>query len=899
MSETKTPSTSLERPEEPWSQKAKDVLEALRADPEHGLTEQEAKDRKQKFGPNRLRQAERRSAFSILIEQFKNIIVVLLAAATAISFAFGEVVEGFAIVAVIVLNALIGFFTELRAVRSMEALRELGRVESKIRRAGSVQTVEADEVVPGDILVVDSGDVVTADARLLESSRLQTDESALTGESVPVAKQVDPVDPAVPLAERASMIYKGTAITRGSGEAVAVSTGMDTELGGISSLVEQAEEEVTPLETRLDKLGERLVWVTLGITAFLAIGGIIAGREIFLIIETSLALAVAAVPEGLPIVATVALARGMHRMAQRNALLRKLSAVETLGSTTVILSDKTGTLTENEMTLQIISLEEGDVQIERRRSEGEVFVLNDQPIEPPEHEALRQSLRVAALCNNAELNAENEEAEAVGDPLEIALLRGARLAGYERNELLAEWPEYREIAFDPEKKMMATIHKKNHEYFAAVKGAPEAVFDACRQKLTAQGSQPFGDEDRADWSERVNSKAAQGYRVLALAGKEMEDPEADPYENLTLLGLVGLLDPARGDVQEAIEACRRAGVHVVMVTGDQAETAKKIADQVALTQDGSPQVRRGQELSEEPEAAEDWTEADIFARVSPKQKLSLVNAYQQAGDIVAMTGDGVNDAPALKKADIGIAMGRRGTQVAKEAAAMVLQDDAFSTIVVAIEHGRAIFNNIRKFVIYLLSCNMSEILVVTLASFANLPLPIRPLQILFLNLVTDVFPALALGLGEADPQIMKKPPRDPSEPILTRDHWTSLGVYAALITLGVMTAYALALFHYDMQTEVAITIAFLTLAGAQLWHVFNMRSPGSHPLRNEVTTNPFIWGALALCVLLLLLAVYLPPLAELLGTVPLDPLGWLLVTIMSVVPLVIGQALKALGWGQT
>ncbi len=846
-------------------------------------------------------ETERRSAISIFIEQFKNIIVLLLSAATLISFLFGETVEGISILAVILLNALLGFFTELRAVRSMEALRELGRMETKVRREGNTLSIPAEQVVPGDILVIESGDIITADARLMEASRLQVDESSLTGESVPVGKRTEPIQEERPLAERENMVYKGTAVTRGAGHAVVVATGMETQLGEISSLVEEAEEEHTPLEKRLNQLGGRLIWVTLGIATLIAALGIILGRDVYLILETAIALAVAAVPEGLPIVATIALARGMRRMAEHNALLRQLSAVETLGSTTIILTDKTGTLTENEMALQAIALTEGDVHLIEQEPSQETFQLHGEEIDPTGNPALRQALKVSALCNNAELHNQDDENDDVGDPLEVALLQGALQAGLTREELLAEHPEEREIAFDPEVKMMATVHtrtqKEEKTYLIAVKGAPEAVLKASSSVLTTQGKEALDQDARQRWKERSAAMAAMGYRVLALAQREVDDPSTDPYQDLTLIGIAGLIDPAREEVEDAIQACQVAGVRVVMVTGDKSQTAETIAQQVDLVHD--PDIKRGKELSEQETMEEKATKADIFARVSPGQKLSLVSSFQEAGEIVAMTGDGVNDAPALKKADIGIAMGRRGTQVAKEAAAMVLKDDAFSTIVAAIEQGRNIFNNIRKFAIYLLSCNASEIFVVSFASLTTLPLPIRPLQILYLNLVTDVFPALALGVGEGDPQIMKRPPRDPEEPILTREHWWGISAYALLISISVLGAFALALARYEMSLEKAVTVGFLTLAFAQLWHVFNMRSLGTGILRNEVTENPAIWGALALCVGLLLLATYLPLLSNLLDTVPLKAQEWILVILISLVPLVLGQAAKTLGWGQT
>jgi len=887
----------------PWTEPYQEVLQELEVDPETGLTDAEIEQRLQMYGPNKLREAERRSALVIFFEQFQNIIVLLLGSATVISFLFGETVEGLAILAVILINALLGFFTELRAVRSMEALRELGKMHSRVLREGGMVTLPADRIVPGDILTVESGDVITADARLLEASRLQVDESALTGESVPVGKTTGPIEEGTPLAERVNMVYKGTAVTRGSGRAVVTSTGMETELGEISSLVEEAEEERTPLEKRLDELGGRLVWITLGIAALLVLVGILVGRDLFLILETSIALAVAAVPEGLPIVATIALASGMRRMADRNALVRQLSAVETLGSTTVILTDKTGTLTENEMTWQQLATRSGDVRLPGPSTDRDKLTLDSDPVQPDDHLALKLAFRVSALCSNAELHPE-EDSEAVGDPLEIALLEGAHRAGYRRKELLQTYPEEREIAFDPEVKMMATIHRREDDpeggFWAAVKGAPEEILRISSRGIGRESRHTLEEDDRRRWRERIQRMAAEGFRVIALGERELESPDEDPYQDLTFLGVAGLIDPAREDVQGAIDRCQGAGVEVVMVTGDKAETARTIASQVEMVPDEQSKVVRGQDLTEEDRNLETEAEqADIFARVNPGQKLNLVSTLQESGQVVAMTGDGVNDAPALKKADIGIAMGRRGTQVAQQAADMVLKDDSFATIAVAIEQGRNIFNNIRKFAIYLLSCNASEILVVSLASLTSLPLPIRPLQILYLNLVTDVFPALALGVGEGSEQVMHHPPRDPDESVLTRDHWLGISAYSTLIGISVLGSFILALRRFEMDNLHAVTVGFLTLAFAQLWHVFNMRSLGTGLIRNEITTNPYVWGALGLCIGLLLAAVHLPFLSELLGTTPLSPTGWGLTLSFSLLPLMLGQLLKALGWGRT
>ncbi len=879
-----------------WARPAQEIVQELEVSPEEGLSGAEVGRRRKRHGHNRLRQAQSRSAWQILIEQFKSLVVILLVVAALASFIFGEWVEGAAITAVIVINATIGFVTELRAIRSMEALQRLSRVDSRVRREGQEQEISAEKLVPGDLVILKGGDVVTADLRLIEASKLQANESALTGESVPVSKGVEPVSDEAPLAERGSMLFKGTAVTRGAGEGVVVATGMDTELGHISSLVQEAEQEVTPLEKRLDQLGHRLVWGTLVIAVLVALSGFVAGKETLLIIETSIALAVATVPEGLPIVATIALARGMWRMARHNALINRLSAVETLGATDVICTDKTGTLTESRMTVTQATLAAGQIRVsgEGLETQGE-FSRNGDAVDPGEREGLRQLLKVGVLCNNASLQPEAAEDgdKAVGEPVEVALLVAGAKAGFERDRLLEKSPEVREEAFDPDLKMMATYHQKDGGYQVAVKGAPEAVLEVCSSILTPDGEQALDEERRQDWLEQNRHMAEEGLRVLSLASKQVETEDAEPYQDLTLLGLVGLLDPPREEVRPALQACRQAGVKVVMVTGDHPVTALKIARAVDLVEEDEAEVVQGQEIQAPDDMSDEGRAhvlgASILARVSPEQKLNLIELHQQNNSIVAMTGDGVNDAPALKKADIGVAMGQRGTQVAQEAADMVLRDDAFSSIVLAVEQGRVIFENIRKFVFYLLSCNISEIMVVSLASLVNAPLPVQPLQILFLNLVTDVFPALALGVGEGDPAIMERAPRDPDEPILRRDHWQGILGYGLTITLAVLAAFALALQGWGVADEQAITISFLTLAFAQLWHVFNMREAGSDLWRNEVSRNPYVWGALALCTGLLLAAVYLPGLNDLLSTVDPGLRGWGLVGLASLFPLVVGQ----------
>ncbi len=886
--------TQVSAVERPWALSSEEIIEGLEVSPEQGLSAHEARRRRQKYGPNTLREAKKKSLFTILVDQFESLMILLLVIAAAVALLFKEWIEGIAIGAVIVINTAIGFFTEVGAVRSMEALRRMTKINTRVRRNGDIAEIPADQLVPGDVVVVEGGDIITADLRLIQASKLQADESTLTGESVPVSKNVEPIEADAPLADRKNMLFKGTAVTRGSGEGIVVSTGMATELGHISALVEEAEEEPTPLEKRLDQLGKILIWVTLFIAVVVAASGIVAGKDLLLMIETAIALAVAAVPEGLPIVATIALARGMYRMSRRNAVINRLSAVESLGSTSIIFTDKTGTLTENQMTVTKYAFSHGDVSV--GSGEHGPFKMHGGAIEPARDRILSEALEVGALCNNASLAEHDKDGHgAAGDPLEIALLEAARRANLRRRDLIERQPELREEAFESDTKMMATFHKFDGRLRVAVKGAPEAVITLCSSILLSDGTRKMTEEDSREWLERNDQLAQEGLRVLALATKVTDSLQAAPYDNLIFIGLVGLLDPPRKEVADAVALCRKAGIRVIMATGDQPVTASNVGAAVGLAGEKAEVVegknlRAPEHLSQEEQ--ERLKRINLFARVSPKQKLDLIALHQQDQAIVAMTGDGVNDAPALKKADIGVAMGKRGTQVAREASDMILKDDSFSTIVAAVEQARIIFNNIRKFIIYLLSCNVSEILVVSIASLARAPLPLLPLQILFLNLVTDVFPALALGVGEGDPKIMSRPPRDPREPLLTRRNWTSVVSFGLLITLAVLAAFAIALLWFQETYKDVVTVSFLTLAFAQLWHVFNMRDPRSGIFKNEITRNIYIWGALAICISLLLLAVFLPVFALVLHLTAPDYKEWLLIVGMSLVPLVIGQVFK-------
>ncbi len=863
---------------------AEDVLRRLESGEDRGLSPSEAARRLAIHGPNALRRTQRVRVATVFLRQFRGAVVALLAAAAIVAIAFGDAPEAVAIGAVILINALIGFFTELSAVRSMEALHRLGRVTARVRRGGELVQIDAADLVPGDLVELEGGDIVAADLRLVEASRLSADESALTGESAPVAKDTAAMTGQPLLAERRNMAYKGTSITRGSGAGVVVGTGLDTELGAITKLVTEAKDEQTPLEKKLDALGKNLVWVILIIAGTVALLGIARGRDLVVMVETGIALAVASIPEGLPIVATIALSRGLLRMARRKALVRQLSSVETLGSASVIFTDKTGTLTENRMTVTVIETAAGRAE---RRPDAAWRI----------GEGLRgvvdETIRAGVLCNNASLLEHvGHEAKTVGDPLEGALLVAAAELGLNPAECRNRHEELREEPFESETKRMATFHSSRESgadaCLVSVKGAPEAVLPQCDSVMTERGPVALDDAGRAHWLERNAAIAADGMRLIALATKRAPNHDVHPYESLTFLALVGMVDPPREDVRASIDSCQDAGIRVIMVTGDQAPTARYVARAVGIVEEADAAVVRGSDLRPVAELsgqeAADLRAVNIFARVSPQQKLDLIALHQNTGEIVAMTGDGINDAPALKKADIGVAMGVRGTQVAREVADVVLKDDAFHTIVVAIEQGRIIFGNIRKFVIYLLSCNIAEIMVIFLATLFDTPLPILPLQILFLNLVTDVFPALALGVGEGDPGVMKRPPRPAAEPLLPRRHWYTIvasGAYISAATLAVVY-----LSHTVMQVEpaVAVTMSFMTLAGAQLVHVFNMRDARAGLARNDVTRNRYVWAAIALCAGLLVMAVYVPLLQGVLDTSPLTAQQWLIVVGFSLTP---------------
>jgi len=867
-------------PEHPHQYRTEELLQTLSTDAQTGLSAEEAARRLATYGPNALQEAEKESPLRILLRQFTGVIVYILAAAAVVAFLLGDTVEGFAIIAVLLINAATGFILEWNASQSMEALRKMDTAPARVLRDGRIQEISSEELTLGDVLVVEAGDLVAADASLFDANQLEVDESALTGDSLPVGKQTEPVAVDAPLADQHNRLFKGTAITAGNGRAVVTGIGQETELGKIATLVGEAQRTATPLEEKLDALAKRLIWITLGLAVLFLVVGLIRGEEIRRLIETSVALAIAAIPEGMSVVATIALAYGMLRLARKKVIVKRLSAVETLGGTNVIFTDKTGTLTQNRIEVNTIQLPDGSAEV--RTQEGVLaFVRGDEQLK--ERDAFRQLVQVGALCNNAAYDPADEKE--VGDPVEVSLLKFAHAAGFDPRQWVQQFPRKAEKAFSSDTRIMGTLHQADGRYWVAVKGAAEEVMERCTNL----------DESVRTGQQRISEElAAEGLRTLAFAVRETAERPGDDFadRDLTYLGLIGFLDPPRTEVTPALEACREAGIKVIMVTGDHPATALTIASKVKLIEAGEERVLTGRDLKplDQLSEAEKQTilACRVFARVSPGQKLDMIDLYQQEGHIVGMTGDGVNDAPALKKSDIGIAMGLRGTQVAAETADMVLKDDSFTSIVRAIGQGRVIFENIRKFILFLLSCNLSEVFVVTFAGFLNVGTPLLPLQILFINIVTDVFPALALGVGRENETLMHRPPRDPKRPILSGHDWQRVGGYALVMTASVLAAFWYATRELGMDNATGNAITFYALSLAQLLHVFNLHSERSF-FRNEITRNGYIWGALLLCIGILLLTYYVPVLRDVLSIQPLNRTALELIIAAGVVPLVIVQ----------
>lgn len=887
------------------AQTADAAARELQSDAGRGLGGAEAAARLARHGPNALAETRQRSLLMLVVHQFRSLIVGLLFAAGGVALALGEVIEAVAILVVIVLNAVIGFATEWKAASALAGLRKQSVAVARVLRDGQQSQIPAEQLVPGDVVLLDAGDRVPADGRVIEHARLHADEAALTGESLPTAKSVDPVlDGEAALGDRISMVHMGTAVTDGRGRFIVTATGAKTEMGRIGTLIAEVGEHVTPLEAKLAQLSRALLVIVLVLCAVIVGVGWLRGNELLFMVEVGISLAIAAVPEGLLAVTTMTLAVGMQRMAGMNALIRRLPAVESLGSTTVICTDKTGTLTRNEMTVRAFDVAGQRVELSGTgyAAQGEFKVAGQKVEISP---ALGLALRIGALCNDAKLDRAADTTTVLGDPTEAALIVAAEKAGPDRAGLERDYPRIREIPFSSEAKRMVTVHRTPQgKTVAYVKGSPAAVLGACTSVLGSGGVAPMSAElrQRAD---AVNAElAGTALRVLGLAWRELPEPYSDEdlMRELIFVGLVGMIDPLRDEAPGTIAICREAGIRAVMITGDQQATAAEIARQLGLDRDAQGQPLRivhARELSGLD--ADGWlkivSEAAVFARASPEHKLKIVDALQRQGQVVAMTGDGVNDAPALRKADIGIAMGIRGTEVAKESAAMVITDDNFATIVGAVEQGRIVVHNILRFIHYLFSCNFAEIVTVFAAIMLGWPLPLGVLQILWLNLITDIFPAMALALEPSAPDVMKRPPRDPRKPLMTPAFgW--LIVWQGLLLAGcTLAAFAVGMRWYGTQGEGlrhAVTIAFMTLALAQVFHAFSARSQKRSAFSKGLFTNGWLWGATLICVLLQLAAVYLPALQEVLRTVPLKAADWGLIAVGSLTPVAVVELVKAL-----
>lgn len=843
-----------------------DVTRFLQTDVRHGLSEEEAEKRLLQRGPNVLSEKRKRSIVAMFLEQFRDFLVLILLGAAGISFVLGETTDALVIGAILVVNACLGVFQEYRAGKALEALKRMSVPECEVIRSGTPRRVRTELLVPGDVVVLHEGDIVPADMRLVEVKVLRIDEASLTGESVPVEKDTGVLPEDTPLPERVNMAYAGTVVTYGRGKGIVVATGMEREIGRIAALLEAEEETLTPLQRRLAGLGKLLGLLTIGICAVIFLVGFLRGEAPFEMFMTAVSLAVAAIPEGLPAVVTVVLALGVYRMSKHNAIVRKLPAVETLGCTTYICTDKTGTLTENRMVVR------------------KAWTFGG---------SLERLLAIATLCNDAFLGEGGNEHS--GDPTEVALLAYAQTQGFPWREWRTMYPRQDEIPFDSKRKRMSTLHLIDGQPLLFVKGALEVLLERCSFYEVEGKILPLGEDERAQILREQEAMAQEALRVLAFAFRVLPDGvlSEEAENDLVFVGLLGMMDPPRKEVYEALAEAKQAGIETVMITGDSALTARAIAEELGMFKPGD-RVLTGQELEmlSEDELKARIREVRVFARVWPEQKLRIVAALQDNGEVVAMTGDGVNDAPALKKADIGIAMGITGTDVAKEVADMVLADDNFATIVRAIREGRVIFDNIRKFVVYLLSCNLGEIGVVFIPILFGLPRPLAPVQILLVNLVTDGLPALALGMEVPEPDIMRRRPRSPREGIVTPFYMRTILFGAFAITLAVVLAFLLGMRFWGLHA--ARTIAFVTLSIGELWRAYSFRSERCSAWKVDPRTNLFLLEACGISLAIILGSIFVPFLRRVFDTHLLTFSQWMFALAFSVISFVAFEIRKML-----
>jgi len=878
-----------------WHKDIPEITAMLATDIDKGLYSEQVKEKQDKYGLNQLNEQKGTSAITIFLEQFHNFIIWVLIGAALVSGLLQEWVDACAIIVIVILNAFLGFIQEYRAEKSLAALKKLSSPTSKVIRNGQHQIIPSSQLVPGDIIELEAGDNVPADSRVAWlTSNFSVAEASLTGESTPVLKTTSPLkEEEIPLADRANMVYLGTSVVSGKATAIVVEIGMNTELGKIAGMIQGIEKETTPLQKKLEDFGKWIVYLCFVLVGIVFLLEWFRGGKIIDVFLTSVSLAVAAIPEGLPAVVTIALALGVQRMVARHAIIRKLPSVEALGCATVICSDKTGTLTKNEMTVQAFYAGGNVFQVRGigYTPKGE-FLLNDKQINPGDYSDLINVLNIGVLCNGAQLVEDNGKYQIVGDPTEGSLLTAAAKTGISKKDKEKDFSFIDEIPFDSNRKKMTIIRQNNGKLVAFVKGAPDVMISDCN---TIEKNNQISQLTNADKEEifKINdSMTNSAMRVLAVAyrdltgGYEKGADSETTEKNLTFAGLIAMIDPPRIEVKKAVEECKQAGIKTVMITGDHKNTAVAIAKELGIFDKDSIALT-GEELDKisDSELSEKILHIPVYARVAPEHKLRIVRAWRGRGEIAVMTGDGVNDAPAVKEADIGVAMGITGTDVTKEVSDMIITDDNFASIVAAVEEGRGIYDNIRKFIHYLLSCNAGEILVMFVSSLIGWPVPLLPIHILWINLITDGFPALALGVDPVDPNIMKRPPRPTNESVITmRGAFSMLG-QGAFIAVCSLLAFCFVLFIEDEGINRARTAAFIVLSCSQLFHSFNCRSATESLFKIGVFTNKKLVLATFVSFLLQMAVVYIPFLQKVFKTTPLGLADWIFVIMVSSFPL--------------
>lgn len=844
-----------------YTKDVEEVIKELDTDIK-GLSSNEVEKRIKKYGYNELEEKKGKTFFQMFISQFKDFMIIILLIAVAISLLVGEIIDAAIILAIVILNALLGSIQENRANEALKALKKLSTPHAKVLRDGEVKVVSSKEIVPGDIVLLEAGDFVPADGRLIEAAALKVNESSLTGESVPVEKQVAPLDSEnVSLGDRINMVFSGTTVVYGRGKMVVTGTGMNTEMGKIASMMGE-EEETIPLQERLNKLGKTLGIAAIFICGLIFLIGYLRGTPILEMFLTSISLAVAAIPEGLPAIVTITLAIGVQRLAKRNAIIRKLPAVETLGSANVICTDKTGTLTLNQMTVTHVYVDRSIKRLKDINVDNRVFKL----------------IAASTLCSDARISEDGKE---IGDPTEVALVAALKKLGKEKPELDNKYQRIDELPFDSDRKLMTTVHKFKDKYISITKGAPEYLISRCSHIDENGTTRTITQEDLQNINRANEDLARNGMRILAVTYKSIQNEDFDREElesNLVFLGLIGMIDPPRPEAKEAIRKCDLAGITTVMITGDHKLTAEAIAKSLGILHEGE-KVITGEELEkiDFEELVKNVKKIRVYARVAPEHKVMIVKAWQKNGAIVAMTGDGVNDAPALSQADIGVAMGITGTEVAKEAADMVLTDDNFATIVSAVEEGRTIYSNIRKSVRYLLSCNIAEILTVFIANLMGLGQPLLAIHLLWINLVTDSLPALALGMEPPTDDVMKAKPRRRDESIFADGLGIQVLIEGMMMSLLSIAAFMIGNTH---SLEIAETMTFMTLVFSQLFHALNSRSNKESLFKIKFFSNKFLIGAIGIGIVLQMI-LDTPFLSKIFEISVLNMNQWLLVIGLS------------------